>query len=198
MADTEQPDLFVPDRFDILQRRAAGQLGTIVLPVEAGLNEIDSLRRSLRAAGRGGFLILRGDSGSGKSTFLHTLNLFREDHSTYSISRSKNISQALSEIDATKNALRVIVIEGREALRDTSMEELEANLHDMNAFLRSYEGERTLIVWPCNADDLQESLIEVASRIGAEALLGVGEPFVRFQGPQRDYTWRSGNAQSEH
>lgn len=185
MINTDQLDLFVPDRFDILQRRAEDQLDTIVLPVEAGLNEIDNWRRSLKAAGRGGFLILRGDSGSGKSTFLHTLYLFRKDHRTYSIPRNKSISQTLSAIPATSDELRILVVEGREALRDTSMEELEAALHDMNTFLRSHEGERTLIVWPCNADDLQESLIEVARRIGAEALLGVGEPFVRFQGPPK-------------
>ena len=81
----EQLELFVPDRFDMLQRRAPSQLDSIVVPVDDVLQHLKLLHRDLVAAGRGGFLILRGDSGSGKSTFLSTLNLFLEGVDVFAV-----------------------------------------------------------------------------------------------------------------
>lgn len=185
-ATTGGDDLFIPDRFDMLKRKADDKLQTIVVPVDDALQAIDFRRRGIRAAGRGGFLILRGNSGSGKSTFLHTLNLFREKHITFSIERSDEIGSFLQRLGPAMCELRILVIEGREALRDTDLSELEAALHDINSFLRTERGENTVVAWPCNADDLQNALIEIASRIGGDALLGTGAPYIKFEGPPKD------------
>jgi hypothetical protein len=152
----------------------------------------DFLRITNNAAGRGGFLILRGDSGSGKSTFVHTVHIFRERHTTQFIPRNAVIGDILDNLGPTDDMLRILVIEGREALRETAGAELEAALHDMNAFLRSVQGENTLIVWPCNADDLQATLIDIAGRIGADALLGTEVPFFHFTGPPKDQFFEIG------
>jgi hypothetical protein len=79
----------------------------------------------------------------------------------------------------------VIIIEGRDALREVTARELEAAIHEMNQFLRSQAGERTLIVWPVNADDLESALTGAAQRVGADALLGVEGTSYRFAGPPR-------------
>lgn len=184
--NTDGDDLFIPDRFDMLKRKADDKLQTIIVPVDDALRVIDLRRRGIRAAGRGGFLILRGDSGSGKSTFLHTLNLFRERHITLSIERSDEIGSFLQRLGPAACELRTLVIEGREALRDTGLAELEAALHDINSFLRTERGEHTIIAWPCNADDLQSALIETAKRIGGDALLGTGDAYMNFSGPPKD------------
>jgi hypothetical protein len=180
-----QLELFVPDRFDVLRRRAANQLNTIIVPVEDSLGFIDDQYSDLYTAGRGGFLIFRGDSGSGKSTFLHTLHLFREEVATYSIEKSANIEQALSRIGPPAEIFRVIVIEGREALRDTKADIIEAAIHSINSFIRSSAGERTLIVWPCNTNDLRDKLIDISHRVGADSLLGTREPVYLFEGPDK-------------
>lgn len=178
-----QLSLFVPDRFDALKRRAAAQLKEIVVPVDAGLDQIQSLVRDMAAAGRGGFLILRGDSGSGKSTFLSTLDLFLDEVEVAALTAEHTVKEVLESIGQPKRRLRVIVLEGRDALRDVDPRTLEAAIHAINAFIRGAAGERTLIVWPVNADDLEARLVETAQRVGADSLLGVGEPSYRFSGP---------------
>ena len=121
----DQLSLFVPDRFDMLQRRAASQLNSIVVPVEAGLKRMRKLAEDSRAAGRGAFLLLRGDSGSGKSTFLFTLNLFQEGVEVLAIPRASAIPNALRSTPPTSAKLRLIVIEGRDALREIERKDLD-------------------------------------------------------------------------
>src|SRR6266849_8063178 len=182
---SQQLELFVPDRFDMLQRKAPFQLDSIIVPVEEGLRYVKALHRDMIAAGRGGFLLLRGDSGCGKSTFLNTLGLFLDSVDVLSIPREHTIEEALRNTPHSSKRLRVVVIEGRDALREVSPKELEAAIHEINSFIRSQRGERTLIVWPANSDDLERMLVETATRVGADALLGVGDPSYRFLGPPK-------------
>ncbi|MCT7970432.1 hypothetical protein NG799_29400 [Laspinema sp. D1] len=184
--------LFVPDRFESLENRAKHQLENFIVPVETALAHLDETYSDMRSAGRGAFWVFRGNSGSGKSTFLHTVNLFRPQVKTISIRAEQSVPDTLRELrnsDRSLNELRILVLEGREALTDFSEEELEKNLHAINSFIRSDYGRDTLIVWPCNSDPLEEKLIDLAARLGAESLLGVGDRSYRFQGsPQNQYS----------
>jgi energy-coupling factor transporter ATP-binding protein EcfA2 len=184
MSSSEIP-LFLPDRFDMLQRRASSQLDSIVVPVEAALSKIKRLHVDLGAAGRGAFLLLRGDSGSGKSTFLNTVGLFLSDVEVKSIPREESVETILRGEGETSEKLRLIIIEGRDALREVSASELESAIHEVNSFLRSKRGERTIVVWPVNTDDLEHAVIETCRRVGSDALLGVAEPSFRFSGPPK-------------
>jgi energy-coupling factor transporter ATP-binding protein EcfA2 len=181
--------LFVPERFDVLERRAKDKLQIIINPVENALASLDDIYSDMISAGRGSFLVLRGTSGSGKSTFLHTVYLFRHGIKTISIHADELIPKFLKEIgeiNLVLSQLRIIVLENREALTNFSIQQLEDDLHAINRFIRSPEGERTLIVWPCNSDDLETMLINLAERIGADSLLGIGEPSYRFYGPPKE------------
>jgi energy-coupling factor transporter ATP-binding protein EcfA2 len=182
-----QTDLFVPDRFDALQGRVSpGELRGFIMRVDDAIRRIDTLRQDMMAAGRGAFLIFRGDSGSGKSTLLNTLGLFMDGVEIMQVVRGQSVEQALRTAPATKARLRVVTIEGRDALRDVQRVELEGAVHEINGFIRDSRGARTIVVWPVNADDLQEVLVEIAGRVGADSLLGVGEPTYRFSGPPRE------------
>lgn len=183
--DDKQPQLFVPDRFDMLQRRAPSQLDSIVVPVEAGLRHIKTLMADASAAGRGAFLLLRGESGSGKSTFLYTLGLFLKDVEVLAIPSYQEISVALRGTGPTKAGMRAIVIEGRDALRLVGRRDLEDAVHGINTFIRTARGERTVIVWPVNTDDLEALLVDVCASVGGDSLLRVGAPTFRFTGPDR-------------
>lgn len=183
----EREDLNVPDRFEMLRSSGAGTLRSLVVPVHEALVELDSRFRDLRAAGRGGLSVMRGQPGAGKSTFLDTLHLFREGVETLRITQDQDIAKALTGLDAPEDA-RVIVIEGREALLDVSENALEASMHAINSFVRRPEGASTLIIWPTNTDDLAEALERLGMRLGGRALLGYGDTINRFGGPPKtDY-----------
>ncbi|MDX7862085.1 hypothetical protein SJR95_18965 [Aeromonas caviae] len=178
-------NLLVPDRYDILKRKASGQMADIIHPVDDALQFIDTLHSDMQASCRGGFLIFRGDSGTGKSTFLHTIGIFREYITTITIGKNDDINHILSNLDCYIEGLRVVVLEGREALTDVSKAELEKTIHTINSFVRSEEGENTIIAWPVNRDDLAEQLSILATELGAEALIGTGDPIYKFYGPNK-------------
>lgn len=71
-------NLAVPDRFEALKRISSGELSSIIIPVNDAIRRVREVHRDMKAAGRGSFLLVRGDSGSGKSTFFSTLGLFLE------------------------------------------------------------------------------------------------------------------------
>ena len=179
-------DISLPDRYDMLARKAVGQLSQIISPVEGALDQIDSMHADMRASSRGSFLILRGDSGTGKSTFIHTIGLFRDDVETITFPKEHDVGDALRSLIPTKHKLRVVVFEGREALTDVSKELLEKSIHSVNSFVRTAEGERTIVAWPVNRDDLAASLAGLSAEIGAEALTGLGDPVYKFQGPPKE------------
>jgi DNA (cytosine-5)-methyltransferase 1 len=179
-------DISLPDRYDMLARKAVGQLSQIISPVETALDHIDALFADMRASSRGTFLILRGDSGTGKSTFVHTVGIFREDVETITFPKESEVAEALWTLGPTKHRLRIVVFEGREALTDVSKELLEKSIHAVNSFIRTAAGEQTIVAWPVNRDDLAQSLAALAAELGAEALTGLGDPIYRFQGPPRD------------
>lgn len=180
-----QFDISVPDRYDVLQRKVPGQLAQIISPVTSALDHVDAVYSDMRASSRGAFLILRGDSGTGKSTFIHTVGLFRNNVETLTVGKNEDISDTLSKLPLATGDLRIVVFEGREALTDVSKELLEKSIHAINSFVRTAEGERTLIAWPANRDDLADQLARLASEIGAEALVGLGDPIYRFPGPNK-------------
>jgi hypothetical protein len=179
---TTEHDLNVPDRFEGLREAGTEALKTIIVPVHSALEALDARFMDMRAARRGAFLILRGESGAGKSTFLDTVALFRASVSTVAIAASDDVASSLRGL-STATDPRIVVLEGREALRDVSATTIEASLHAVNSFLRSANGRNTLVVWPTNTDDLTQMLVEFAGTLGGESLLGVEEPFLRFVGP---------------
>lgn len=177
--------LSLPDRFEILSRKTDhDQLKGIVVPVESGLGAIDEVFEEMQGAHRGAFRVLRGNPGSGKSTFLHTLGQFREGVVTQSVPRSSDIRQFLDTAQGGKT-LTIFVLEEREAATTFSDKELEDWLHAINSFIRTERGERSLVVWPCNTDELMTRVVEIASQIGGDALLGIDEPALAFLGPDK-------------
>lgn len=179
--------LSLPDRFESLRNSPKQQIESIVIPVEDALCHLDETYSDIKASGRGAFWILRGQTGSGKSTFLNTVHLFRVGVEAYSILASDSISESLSKFrDGSEKHLSILVIEGREARKDISDESLETDLHAINGFIRSKNGNQTLVVWQCNTDDLENRLINLAKEIGGSSLLGVISPSYKFSGISKD------------
>jgi hypothetical protein len=177
---TAREDLFVPDRFELLAQEGV-DLRTIVLPVGDALEVVQERAREMRSSRRGGLMILRGETGSGKSTFLDTVGLFLSGVTTIRIPGSADIAESLNGLPSC-DGLRIAVLEGREALRDVPLEILEAGVHAINSFVRD-RGSSTLVVWPANTDDLATQLADLARTLGGESLLGTGPAIQLFSGP---------------
>lgn len=178
----DREDLNVPDRFEMIRSSGKGTLQSLVSPVPDSLDILDQRFADLQAARRGGFAILRGKPGAGKSTFLDTLHLFREGVQTERVAQGEGIVDRLQALKAPAGP-RVVVIEGREALLDVTESALETSMHVINTFVRSPQGADTLVVWPTNTDDLMESLLRLGDRLGGKALMGHEGGVIHFVGP---------------
>lgn len=177
--------LYVPDRFEALRRAGSDSLRSVVYPVQTALAAMDERFAEMRAARRGALTILRGETGAGKSTFLETVGFFRDRVVTERIPSAAEVPSTLMALGVSDGP-RIVVLEGREALRRDSAETIEEVLHAVNEFVRADAGENTLVVWPTNSDELTELLIASASQVGGEALVGVGQPVEQFGGPPRE------------
>lgn len=177
--------LYVPDRFEGLRDTSEGALRSIVTPVERALQQLDDLAGQMRASRRGGLMLLRGETGAGKSTFLDTVWLFRDGVSTVRIPRTDSVAERLGSLLASSN-FRIVVLENREAVGMYSVNAIEADVHAINAFARSDNGRNTLVVWPVNTDDLMRRLVEIGTNIGGTALFGLEDETTLFSGPPRD------------
>ncbi|EHQ06202.1 hypothetical protein [Leptonema illini] len=181
-----QETLLIPDRYDMLARKAGGVLPRIIVKVDEALDFIDSVYSDMRSAGRGAFLIFRAESGVGKSTFLNTISFFRDGIEIQTVPGEQELSGFFRTLPKNSSQLRILVLEGREALTDFSEADIEKVLHGINGFLRSENGEKTLIAWTCNSDELQQKLLELGQRIGGSALLGSYGGLFRFAGPEKE------------
>lgn len=181
------PKVQIPNRFEALQNMTThgDELSVIVRPVKKALAAIDEIFDDMTSAGQGAFLVLHGQPGSGKSTFLHTLKLFREGVRTLQVDAEQPIPEALEQLVEAPERLRVVVLAGREALASTSEADLELSLHAINQFIRSREGQRTLVVWPCTSEDAMRRILAKAAQVGGDALLGVHPAGYRFEGPAK-------------
>jgi hypothetical protein len=192
MNQEQSPNNFfiIPDRFETIKARpkAEEELKKIVVEIEKDLEYIDDIFNNINVAQRGSFSVFRGASGIGKTTFLQTVHLFRENIETISIFNNVSISDFLSEqkVDNFKQNYQIIIIEGRETLAHFPGE-IEKDIHSINTFLRSSLGKSSLIVWLCNNSEIQDRLVEIASQIGGKALLGFNEPVYYFKGPLKQY-----------
>ena len=179
------PPIIVPDRYESLVRRARDQLNTIVVPIEVSLGQIAHIFSVMRQADRGAFLLLRGASGAGKSTFLHTLSLYRQNICTYSVPGGSSVREYLQTYRSPASGIEIIVHEEREAAVSFSDAELEDWLHSINGFIRSERGRNSIVVWPCNSEPLKNRIVSLGRSIGGAALLGTGQGWLDFVGPDK-------------
>ena len=179
----------LPDRYEGLETYInQNDIPKIIIPVEYGIEKIEELYEEMGSSGRGSFLILKGKSGCGKTTFLKTLNIFLEDVETETITNDMDLVESINKLDVSNKSMRIVIVEGRESIIDSSNSEINNAIHTINRFIRSKKGKNTLIVWPCNNDDIIEVLVDTSQIIGGTSLLGLEETYFDFSGPEKsDY-----------
>lgn len=179
------PPIVVPDRYESLARRAGDAIKSIVEPVQQALGRIDDMFARMERADRGAFLIMRGASGAGKSTFLHTLHFYRDGVKTVSVPGGASIREFLQSHVTTAKDIELLVLEECEASINFTDKELEDWLYSINGYIRSERGRKSVIVWPCNSDELLNRLVCLAETIGSDSLLGTADKWLLFSGPEK-------------
>lgn len=179
-------ELLIPSRYEALEKiKNKESFSHFIEEVKDAIEGIKEIYSDMATSGQGAFLIMHGKSGVGKTTFLHTLHLFLDNIDIVTIQNDESIEEELLELKETAYAMRIVVIEGREAIKDSSNEEIESSLHRINNFIRSKTGNKNLVVWLCNKKEMRETLIEIANDIGAESLLGLYKEYLVYEGPEK-------------
>ena len=183
MNSTTGVTFIVPDRYEGLSQNAGDELAQVIEQVPESLEALDATVASMSMSARGAFWILRGDSGSGKSTFVHTVPFYRDHVRVIDVDPGQDLRKYFAQQDTNGIELTIFVLEEREAETSFSDPELETWLHSINGFIRSQRGRKALIVWPCNTDELRDRIVRLGRALGATALLPNKDGYIPFQGP---------------
>lgn len=182
-----QEHFLLPDRYEGLETTMEPRdIPKIIVPVDEAIAKVDEIYEEMASSGRGAFLVLKGSSGCGKTTFLRTLSIFMENIEVVTFGNEVSIHEKLDSLSTSNKQLRIVVIEGRESILDMRNEEVTNAIHKINSFIRSKAGINTLVVWPCNNEDIVTQLVETSKVVGGTALLGSQDSYYEFPGPPKN------------
>lgn len=178
---------FLPDRFEAIKDKTK-EIPCFILGVNKSIGKINELIDIINTSGRGTFLLVRGKSGSGKTTFLNTINQFsNEKFEILSVGEDVKIQDNLKTLKST-NHFRIVIIEDRENIEDLSSIDVVSKLQSINKFIRSKKGLNTIVVWPFNEYGNLDDFIYTAQSIGGTSLIDEYENYHEFDGPsKKDY-----------
>lgn len=179
----------LPSRFENIRSNKKGiysyqelqTLKSFIFQVEEPIRHIKKMIATMKASNSGAFLVIKGESGIGKTTFLNTLPLYIGKLEVRSIFNKQDIQEQLDYLKATNNP-RLIVLENRESFETLSARQLEKEIHAINRFIREDRGKNTIIAWPCNGEEMTREIIQFAGHIGGSSLFR-DDSIIEFTGP---------------
>jgi hypothetical protein len=186
------PPLIFPQRWELLKAETDKRkvpIKPLITPVQQALAEVEKERRQIIETGMGRLFIVSGASGSGKSTFLNSLDLFIDGVSIHTITlraidSGEVVEDKLAALRREKNKLVVVVLEGKESPGALRSEEIDILLTTLNADFRRDLGRQTLFVIPTTSQIVAQSISQRAADIGG--MTSRSRPFYVFTGPHRN------------
>jgi DNA (cytosine-5)-methyltransferase 1 len=189
----EFPPLILPTRWEALEieaRKRNVPLKPIIIPVQDAIARLEAELRQVSDTGIGRVLVISGVTGSGKTTFLNSLQLFIDGVSIHTIKslktidRREDVENALATLKREQDKISIVVLEGKEtpgALRDS---EIDILLTTINQDFRRESGRRTLFVIPTTVQGVAQQIGLRAASIGG--MTSTNRPFMVFGGPQKN------------
>ena len=162
---------------------------TTFVRIEADLTAIARLLNQAKAANQGKFQFIYSQlkSGTGKTTFVQSLNIFLPDfiESVHRISQQGdnafgNILHTLQSLKATSKA-HVVNLDGHESFI-ASDSEYRSFLVQLNTLLRNRKD--IVILWPTNDLVFAERIVGILREIGGNSPFGQN-PVYNMRGPQQ-------------
>ena len=159
-------------------------LKAFIFQIEEPTKHIRKMIRTMKASNSGAFMVLMGESGIGKTTFLNTLPLYIQNLEVRSIYNNNALDEELDNIEEGNNP-RIIILENRETFQTLSTNQLEKEIHSINRFIRSDKGRDTIIVWPCNGEEMTKEIIQFAGHVGGASIFR-DDTVLEYKGPSRE------------
>ena len=128
-----QEHFLLPDRYEGLESTMEPQdIPKVIVPVKKAIEKIHEIYEEIASSGRGAFLVLKGSSGCGKTTFLRTLSIFLDDIEVITFGNEVPITENFDGLSVSNKPLRIVIIEGRESILDMKNEEVITAIHKIN------------------------------------------------------------------
>lgn len=191
------PRLVLPTRWEQLQPKIEGNnvsLRTIIRPVHEAMDVIRDIIEYLKTTGGCQVLVMRADTGSGKTTFLNTLPHYMKDVNFYTqtidlqILSEEEFGQQLWDIPTASEGINLIILEGREKPESISDRYIQIVLAHINRFARTRRVPLLFVV-PTIEDQVARSWCAHGTKVGdlipQQKLYG-GSTWYNFPGVPKD------------
>lgn len=186
------PQLRLPKRFEDLEREISkmdSDISQIVQKVDTAAARIEKLIRQVRDGGLGRFELFLGTSGSGKTTFFRTLNMFTEGADVREVPKNLPLNEIASHIRGsfvnTNTKALVWVLYDRDNLQVLE-EEAKDFFESLRVLFREVAG-KVVIVWPITDIPMANLLATSAWQIGRDSVVDViSKGIFNFQGVPKD------------
>jgi len=140
------PPLELPTRWEFLKLKIDTNKvppRAIIQPIPKAMSEVRNIAEYLRTTGGSQVLVIRGDTGSGKTTFLNTLPVYMNDVEFNIITidiepiEAEDFYEELEKLKVDTSNINVIVLEGREKPESVTDRYIQILLSNINRFSRS-------------------------------------------------------------
>lgn len=140
------PPLVLPNRWEHLQPRIEGSkvaVRTVIRPVERAMIIIRNIISYLETTGGSQVLVMRADSGSGKTTFLNTLPDYMPDVKfNKEVIELENVevedfNPELQSRQTINDGINLFILEGREKPESVNEKYVQVVLSNINRFARN-------------------------------------------------------------
>ena len=140
------PSLVLPTRWEHLQPKIEGRkvaVRTVIRPVERAMMIIRNIISYLETTGGSQVLVMRADSGSGKTTFLNTLPDYMPDvRFNKQVIELENVevedfNPELQSRETINDGINLFILEGREKPESVNEKYVQVVLSNINRFARN-------------------------------------------------------------
>ena len=140
------PSLTLPNRWEFLYPKIKDSdvpIQTIIRPVQSGMNVIQEIIEYLKTTGGCQVLVLRANTGSGKTTFLNTLPHYMQNVDlhikTFDLQylNEDDFKDELWKFEPSDKGVNLIVLEGREKPQTVPDAYIQNILANVNRFART-------------------------------------------------------------
>lgn len=190
------PRLELPRRWEFLEQRAkAAQIdpAEVVERVDEAADRIDELLRRVRDGGGGIIEVFYGLSGSGKTTFLQTLERFFDNIRVSVFPKNLPLSGLAKFIlhdnlpGDTRN--RIVLIYGRDNPNPEDLASVEEAFGDLlNSFREP--GGAAVVLWPITKEESAQKVAKTAWSVGRDSMADqMSQGQYHFNGVSKDKYW---------